>query len=118
MIDHTETFTLLVAEFPEMSGKISGQTSASQVHAVARSFARFTQELIDLGDFRLVRTCFRLAERLLSQGDGVLRNAMENSFLFSLHLDWAGDHNLAARQMLPFTLKKAYYALINPSLSV
>ena len=117
MIDHTETFALLVEEFPEMNGDFA-QTSANQVHAVVRSFARLTRELIDLGDYRLVRTCFGLAERLLSQGDGVLKNAMENSFLFSLHLDWDGDHNMAARQMLPVALKKAYQALVNPNLSL
>lgn len=109
--------SLLAKEFPEMSGD-SRQTNANQVHMFVHSFARLTQELIDLGDYRLVGTYFGLAERRLSQGDGVLKNAMENSFLFSLHLHWAGDHNLAARQMLPVALKKAYHALINPTLSI
>ena len=118
MIHHTQTLTLLTEEFPELKGNVPvAQTNAMQLHTVVRAFAKLTQELIDLGDFSLVRSCFKLAEKLLSQGDKVLQHAIETSFLFTLHLDWRGYNNFAARQLLPSTLRKSYYAMVNPDLA-
>jgi hypothetical protein len=118
MIHHTQTLTLLTEEFPELKGNVPvAQTDVRQLHTIVRAFAKLTQELIDLGDFSLVRSCFNLAEQLLSQGDTVLRNAMETSFLFTLHLEWSGYNNFAARQLLPPALRKSYYSMVNPDLA-
>lgn len=117
MIHYTQTLTLLTQEFPELKGNVAvAQTDVRQLHIVARAFAKLTQELVDLGDFALVSICFNLADKLLTQGDTVLKNAMETSFLFTLHLDWSGYNNFAARQLLPSALRKSYYSMVNPDL--
>ena len=113
IITHPETTDLLVKAFPAWKNGLPKANHCS-LHNTLRTFAGFTQERIDGADFAAVGDAFALAERWLTQENAALRIAVENSFLYALHLDWADARNKTARQMLPPALKGAYYGLVNP----
>lgn len=115
MISYTQILGFLTEKFPEMAGNAPIlPASVDQLHRVIDSFAKLTRELIEVGDFALVKCCFSLADQLLSRGDGVLQRTVETNFLRTLHLDCPGSHNAVARRLLPTTLKKAYYTMVTP----
>ena len=113
MIIHPEAADLLAKAFPAWCNGLPKANPCS-LHNTLRAFAGFTQERIDGADFAAVGNAFALAERWLTQENAALRVAVENSFLYALHLDWADARNKTARQMLPPALKGAYYGLVNP----
>ncbi len=48
-----------------------------------RHFTDYTRQAVDEHNYALAKRCFRLAEKLYDHGDAIVKNAVENIFVFS-----------------------------------
>lgn len=73
-------------------------------------YSNFTKQLIKKGDFKEVKHCFIIAEKMLENGNSAVKNAIENCYLFSLStiLDFSNPLSNKIKSLLTNSLKKGY----------
>jgi hypothetical protein len=73
---------LVVSAYPELAEELDELDGLETVQM--RTFCEHTQAAIDRGDIATVVTCFRIADRVIADGDGSMQNAIHVSFLEEL----------------------------------
>lgn len=82
MINQVEIPMFLEEALPEMPYlPISG--AKSDAYGTISQLATFTDQQIGEYNFGTVKKCFAVAEKLYDKGNGAVRNAIQNVFVFS-----------------------------------
>ncbi len=84
MIKENDMFSLLNRKVPEIRRDINCIGETGCPYKMAAFFAAFTKNLIAEDRLARVRDCLELAEQMLREGDYMIRNAIENVFVFSV----------------------------------
>jgi hypothetical protein len=110
MIKENEILEVLGNELPEMNPSLEKTEDVNNIYKAMQCFANFTKYLVNKGDFKEVKHCFNVAEKLLKNGNSTVRNAIENSYLYSLSsiLDLTTPVSLKVKSLLTDSLKKEY----------
>ena len=110
MIKETEILEVLGNDLPEMNPSLEKTEDVNNIYKAMQCFANFTKGLINKGDFKEVKHCFNVAEKLLKNGNSTVKNAIENGYLYSLSsiLDYTTPVSLKVKSLLTDSLKKEY----------
>lgn len=117
MIKETEVLEVLGNELPGMNSSLEKTEDVNNIYKAMQCFANFTKSLISKGDFKEVKHCFHVAEKLLKNGNSTVVNAIENSYLYSLSsvLDFASPVSLKVKSLLTDSLMKEYRRQVGAS---
>ncbi len=82
MINQFEVPMYLGDAIPEISEKIS-QDKKNSVYKIMNILIVFMRTNIEIHNFKAVKRCLKIADKLYSKGNGLVRNAIENVFVYS-----------------------------------
>jgi hypothetical protein len=83
MINEIEMQEIISNEFPEIKNELK-LNSSHNIYITIQHFIDFTKDLAKSGDIIEVKNCFRIAEKILSDGSYEVRNAFENIYVYSI----------------------------------
>jgi hypothetical protein len=110
MIKETEVLNVLGEEIPHMNPELEKLAGTGNVYKCIQCFADFTKELLITGNLKAAKTCFRVAEKMMEEGNTAVRNAMENVFVFSVTVmvDVSSPFNAAIKSLMKGPVLKEY----------
>ena len=117
MITEKEILEVLGNELPAINASLEKTEDINNIYKAMHCFANFTKSLISKGDFKEVKHCFNVAEKLLKNGNSTVVNAIENSYLYSLStiLDFTTPVSLKVKSLLTDSLMKEYRRQVGAS---
>ncbi len=84
MITENEVHEILSNDLPEINTELEKLTSLNNIYKTMECFVGFTKQLIYKGNLKEVKHCFNIAEKMLDDGNSLVKNAIENVFVYSL----------------------------------
>jgi hypothetical protein len=105
-ITETEVLFLLSNELPQIEAEIKNNSTQTSIYNVIGCFADVTKNMAKVGNLKEVKHCFNIAEKLWLAGNGTVKNAIENGYLFSLSS--LLDLNTKIKDLLCAPLRKEY----------
>jgi hypothetical protein len=87
------------------------------IYKELQQFSAYTKHAINHHNYLLAKKCFRMANDLHAQGDTIVRNAIENIFVFSFSslLQQDSVEKLILKSLIPDTLYSLYLKQIDQS---
>jgi len=82
MINQLEIPMYLEDAIPEISHDLESRRNCS-AYDVMNTLTAFTCQSIDEHNYNVVRRCFQAADKLYSKGNTMVKNAVENVFVYS-----------------------------------
>lgn len=116
LLSQPQACDLLLRRFPELKERVKYNLKACSAYKFMLEFAAYSQELIDRHDFRQLKRCLQMADRLHRTGERALVNAIENVYVFALQFEYDRETAAAMRQLLPDSLRRCYYRMVSSSL--
>jgi len=83
MINQIEVPMYLEEEIPELSAALRQSNKFLNVYQAMNVFLEYTCKKIKEHNITIVKKCFLLAEMLYDKGNNIVKNAVENVFVFS-----------------------------------
>lgn len=110
LINETEVVDLLGNEFPTINNDLEKTANPTNIYKAMQCFSDFTKQLIKKENFKEVKHCFNVAEKMLENGNSTVKNAIENCYLYSIStvLDLASPVSQKVKSLLTDSLKKEY----------
>lgn len=117
MITQYEIPYLLKAELPAISGNEYPARINMDIYKSVQYFSDFTRHAVQDHNFNLARKCFTLAEKLYRQGDNIVRNTIENTFVFAFTSFMPNDRveKLILKSIIPASLYTVYIKQVTGS---
>ena len=117
MIKETEVLEIFQREFPEMNCELEMIPKPNKIYKTIACFVDFTSQLILKGKINSVRHSFKLAEKMLDNGNSTVKNAIENVYVYSLGtvIDLPISSANKLKKIFNGSLKKEYYRQISAS---
>ena len=84
MIGELDIYPMLENEFPLIRSDLRMIDDVKSPYKLVRCFGNFTMLNLKKGELKASKKCFVLAERIFEEGDGSVRQAIENVFLHLL----------------------------------
>ncbi|MGZ4035417.1 MAG: DUF7674 family protein [Bacteroidia bacterium] len=84
MITENEVQDILGEELPEINNKLERLPNLNNVYKAMECFVDYTKDLICKGKMKEVKHCFNVAEKMLENGNSIVKNAIENVYVYSL----------------------------------
>jgi len=106
-----EVLTVLEKELPEIKPMLENIANPENVYRVMQVFANYTKQLAVTGNLKEVRHCFNIAEKLIQEGNNIVKNGIYNCYLFSVStiMDLTSPVSQTVKNLLTDSLKKEYY---------
>jgi len=108
-IASTDFAALAVGEFPELRPDVEDEVNRGLVHCEVGALAQFVQAAKGRADWSTYERAMRFVDRLLSEADPALENALYVSFLE--HVDFNGSNGRRAWSHLSERLRKGWREL-------
>ena len=105
-ITESDVLILLSDELPQIQIEIQQSNNQTSIYCIINCFADVTKHLVKVGNFKEVKHCFDVAEKLWFAGNNTVKNAIENGYLFSLSSML--DLNTKLKDMLNSPLRREY----------
>ncbi len=84
MINQLEVPMYVEEALPEMAADLLKAGNKNTPYEIMNSLTTFTNRNIQEHNYTTVKRCFVVADKLYSKGNGAVKNAVENVFMFSL----------------------------------
>jgi chaperonin cofactor prefoldin len=84
MITENEVTDILGEELPEINNELEKLPDSTNIYKTMECFVGFTKQNIYKGNFKEVKHCFSIAEKMLENGNNAVKNAIENVYVYSL----------------------------------
>lgn len=111
MINQFEVPAYLADELPEIKEELTGIAPQQNIIKTISCLAGYTKKKVKEHDLRLVRKCFMIAENMYSKGNNIVKDAIENIYVYS----FSSIFNLCSREeknkiqsLIPISLYSAY----------
>jgi hypothetical protein len=106
MITELQVGEILSREFPELNRVFL--KNEKDTFKLMQSFTTFTRCCALSGNIRKLKSCFRIAEKFLRNGNKTVRSAVEYCYVYSVSslLEVYSPVQGLIRKLLPLTLKK------------
>lgn len=115
-----EAPSLLADEFPEVYKELRHLAVLGNVYESMNILSSFTREKIAAHQFRQVQHCMKIADDIYNRGNKIVRNAVENVFVYSFTLMRASCNKVEWRFVqatIPSRLFLIYMHQVNRSAS-
>lgn len=109
MISQLEGTKLIESEFPELNRLYKRNSLSSDIYNSVQRLLDFSKEAVLDYNLNLSRKCFDLAKRLYNQGDLIIRNAIEKSFISSFSTFLQKDE--IEKKRLKFFIPDDFYSI-------
>ncbi|MDQ6482545.1 GNAT family N-acetyltransferase [Dyadobacter sp. LHD-138] len=109
MITQYEGISLIESEFPQLARLYKRSALGNDIHKSIQRLLDFSKEAVTDYNLDLSRKCFSLARRLLTQGDTLVRTAVEKSFIYSF-LPFVQKDD-AEKKRLKFFIPEDFYQI-------
>lgn len=109
MISQYEGTKLIESEFPQLTNLYKRSSLSTDICKSVQRLLDFSREAVLDYNLNLSRKCFSLAKRLYSQGDLIIRNAVEKSFICSFSSFLQKDE--VEKKRLKFFIPDDFYAI-------
>ena len=100
----------LLQELPEIIGELKYMYPSKGIYKTIQCLTNYTSHVIMLNDFKKVVKCFEVIEKLYSQGDPKVREAIEKTFFHSccifIHI-WNEEQTTKLQFIMPLNLRNA-----------
>lgn len=110
-MNNYEVPAIMEDELPAIKEELKEKCFLGNVNAAMLVLARYTRKMINLHDLPAVAKCMRLADKIYSKGNTIVKNAVENVFVYS----FSGLRNCCDQQEwskvqsgMPMTLYSLY----------
>lgn len=70
-------------ELPEIKEELSHVASSVNAFKALQCLADYTRKMVSLHNYSIVKKCFAVAEHIYDAGNAVVKNAVENVFVYS-----------------------------------
>jgi len=74
----------IAAEIPEVKPEISKIINLRNPFALVRIITRHTRKMVEQHNDAMIEKCMKLIDKIYTKGDIMIKNAIENIFIFSL----------------------------------
>lgn len=110
MITQADLTVNIQKDIPELSKTLGTETKPKNVYQVMYTLLDYTHSKIAEHNFNTVKKCLKLAEKLYQKGNGMVRNAVVNVFIysFSKFLLQAEEDRQVLIKLIPITLYTLY----------
>jgi len=78
-----EVPAMLEDEIPAIGEELRRECPAGNIHAAIQTLVKYTRKMISLHDLSAVNKCMTLADKLYIKGNSLVKNAVENVFVYS-----------------------------------
>ena len=105
-----EATDCLLHDLPELSQTISTTGQPVSIYQTIQAFVQLTCQQVTAHNYKAAKHCFLLADKLYEQGNAVVRQAIENVFVFSLDrvFKQAREEKMEVRGLVPGSLYSVY----------
>ncbi|MCF0059241.1 hypothetical protein [Dyadobacter sp. CY356] len=107
MISQYEGTKLIESEFPQLTNLYKRSSLTTDINKAVQRLLDFSREAVLDYNLNLSRKCFSLAKYLYNQGDMIIRNAIEKSFIFSFSTFFQQDE--MEKKRLQFFIPDDFY---------
>jgi hypothetical protein len=110
MITQYQVPSYLAQTFPVFRFQPQLGSLELNIYQELQQFTEYTKTAIDDHDYTLAKRCFRLAGKLYEQGDTIVKNAIENIFVFSFSAFFTSHSadKVILKSFVPSTLYALY----------
>jgi len=111
MINQYEVPAYLVDELPEMEQELKSFSSTLNIFKTLQCLANYTKTKVIQHDLKAVKNSLTIAENIYVKGNSMVKNAMENVFVYSFSSLMNCGNNDEKRQLqaiMPGCLYTAY----------
>ena len=110
MITQYEVPGFLAQVLPVQARRPQMGPVSMNIYKDLQQFTDYTRQAVDRHNYTLVKKCFCLADRLYTNGDRIVRNAVENIFVFSFSSFIPQDsvERIILKSFIPATLYALY----------
>ena len=114
MIEEIQVREILFKEFPEMNINLGMLSNPNNIYTTIGCFVDFTRNLMNIGNIKSLKHCLNVAERMLDDGNNIVKNAIENVYVYSLGsvVDLSASTANCLKKLFNGSLKKEYYRQI------
>lgn len=109
MISQYEGTKLIESEFPQLTSLYKRSSLSTDINKAVQRLLDFSKEAVLDYNLNLSRKCFSLAKHLYNQGDTIIRNAIEKSFIYSFSAFF--QQNDIEKKRLKFFIPDDFYAI-------
>lgn len=82
-MNNYEVPAMLEDALPDIKESLNERPVLGNVHAAMQVLAKYTRKMIYLHDLPAVATCMRVAAGIYDKGNALVKNAVENVFVYS-----------------------------------
>ncbi len=82
MINQLEIPMYLEDALPEIAGELL-LCKKDSAYKLMCTLSEFTEKNIEAHNYKVVKRCFQVADKLYAKGNGLVRNAVENVFVYA-----------------------------------
>jgi hypothetical protein len=110
MITQYEVPSLLNEELPSLENRTCPVHLSMSVYKTIHDFTEYTKSAVQKHHLPLAKKCFKLAEKLYSDGDKIVRMCIENIFIYSFSTLMPEDRieRIILQSNIPDTLNTVY----------
>lgn len=110
-MNQNEAVVAVCAALPEVTATITNEGARSNPFALVRIITRYTRKMAAQHNELMLEKCLQLVDKVYTQGERAIKNAIENIFIFSLdHILYpcsAGERSRTFSKV-PVTLYTSY----------
>lgn len=109
MITENEVSDVIGEEFPEINNELR-KTVRSNIYKVLIVFVNYTKKCADAGNINKLKSCFLIADKLITKGNNAVKSAVENVYVFSISpiIEVVSPFQDQINKIFPENLKNAY----------
>lgn len=83
MLNQSEIPAFIAGQLPQIGGDLTGRRTSLTVYQSIQVLTDYTKRMALSHDFKMVAKCMAIVTKLYRKGDSLVRNAIENVFIYS-----------------------------------
>lgn len=113
MMNQYEAAHEIATVMPESSKEIATAMNMKNPFVVVRIFTKHIQKLVEIHNEAMVEKCLKVMDKIYDRGDALIRNAVENVFIFSFDSVLCGCSRTERRMIFGIMPMGLYTVYIN-----
>jgi|ERR1017187_468702 hypothetical protein len=110
MITENDVLNILGEKFPEINSELEKTSGSENIYKTLQCFANYTKRCAKTGNIKKLKSCFLIADKLISKGNNKVKSAVRNVYLISVSslIEIVSPIQEQVKKMLPENLMTAY----------